>query len=515
MQKALNIFWEKNSSNIRILEAFGNKVQVIKSRDGSLHIYAHQLINAIFSFMSKMKKLLDNDNIDIDILPDYIKKVINSLDKISPTEMFIHTNVINRAAKQLETTHKIDFKYSESRDFFQSLSDVLQSEEQEKYNLQQKNMGDLEAARYQDQDSYFTKDKEKRMQSKGYSSFYVRGLDYINETLKWIKSLYAAVVISRIDPYTTHMPEFASLINVHIAFIETGIEVQGLLDNNDKMNRLKLLKSLKLEAEERQESRSVTYLWWFNFNLRLAILVTPQNDRNEIFASKKIEDLINNDKIEFFYLENLFKYSNYKSDNDDLETLMEDIYEAIKRFPDIMMIPTIREGFGIISLNRAYGHKVQLISLRSEHLDIDGVLKHPDEVFVAGINRRISNRAHLFNSSFERKLRELDISDRKAVEWIYFKLTNEEFSLLEIINLKNTIQEGDAQYADLLNLLPDTLNKTHNDVKEFIARGERVIIRLILEVSEEYHVVRQSSLFDLPEEQIISLYSLLADHFLK
>ncbi len=494
-------FWHKNSTNISVLKTFADKIHIMKSHDDALHIYANQLlITAIFSFMLKMKELIEAGTIDIDILPDYIKETISSLDEFSPVEMFIRAHVINKTAEQLEISGKIDFKYHELR-----------------------SMNGIEEIAFQNENSYFKED-EKSMRGKRYSRFYIAGLDHVSESLNLAQSLYSRAISSRsMNPYTTHIPEFAALIDSHIAFIEVSIGTQR---SSSKADRLRLLSLLKEEANKRRYLKIVTYFWWFNFNLRLAILVTPseERDRGHIFFSESIGRLIANDQLEALYLEAMYKYSSHvESDKNDslytLPELMESICKIFDEFPKRILIPTISK-LGIISLSKTDGTKVQLIRLRDKPINVNGILMYPDELFIDDIkfdssNKETGSTVHVFDSYFKKKLGTLKKPDRQAAEYIYFKLTREHFNFVTIINLKDTIEEGDDEYINLLSFIPSRLNRTPNDVREFINRGERVIIRLVSEIVEELDIIDKSSLSGLSEEQVTRLYYLMIDYFLK
>ena len=117
--------------------------------------------------------------------------------------------------------------------------------------------------------SDYLTESEEQMRMQGYSDHYIAGLDHVNTSLRLVQSLRAR----SINPHITHIPEFADLIDLHIAFIEEGIKSQRYGDTAD---RLRLLEQFKAEAQYRKVSETVTYRWWFNFNLRLSILVTPK-----------------------------------------------------------------------------------------------------------------------------------------------------------------------------------------------------------------------------------------------
>ena len=205
-------FWHKNPTNIFLLQTFADKISIVKNRDDDLAIYASQLlISAVFSFMSQMKKSIEADTINTD---DYIEEIIDSLDKFSVVEMFIRAHVINKTAEQLGVSGKIDFEYHESQ-----------------------SMNKIEEITFQNENSYFKED-ETSMRDKGYNKSYIAGLDHVNENLKLVQSLHSR----SINSYTTHIPEFADLIDSHISFIEVSIATQRSSSRADRLRLLTLLK---------------------------------------------------------------------------------------------------------------------------------------------------------------------------------------------------------------------------------------------------------------------------------
>ena len=62
---------------------------------------------------------------------------------------------------------------------------------------------------------------ETEAQMKGYGKSDVAGLDHVMENLRLVQSLRTRPI----DPYTTHIPEFADLIDEHIGFVRKGIMI--------------------------------------------------------------------------------------------------------------------------------------------------------------------------------------------------------------------------------------------------------------------------------------------------
>ena len=128
----------------------------------------------------------------------------------------------------------------------------------------------------------YSNETEQSLKDQGYDEKFIAGLDYVNANLKLANSLRERFNNERVNPNTLHIPEFAELIDTHIAFIEEGIKSQS---STDKAERLELLERLKLEVQHRKSSETVTYRYFFNLNLRLSILATPKEERYEYTVS--------------------------------------------------------------------------------------------------------------------------------------------------------------------------------------------------------------------------------------
>ena len=209
---------------------------------------------------------------------------------------------------------------------------------------------------------------EQQMRDEGYNHEYIVGLDHARDNLQLAHRLRTG----SINPRTSHVEEFAALIDIHINYIEEGIRLHmskggyrfDLKDINrihlkerlDTASRLQQLELLKSEAQERLMSKQVTYRWWFFFNLRLAIVVTPWSPymKAHFNAEELTEELMTNNGIEDFWTE---KHSDY--------------FSMMDQFPERVLIPTI-QGLGKISINNTYGTGVHLIGLSNRFQTADG-----------------------------------------------------------------------------------------------------------------------------------------------
>ena len=231
-------------------------------------------------------------------------------------------------------------------------------------------------------------ENEQQLRGQGYTNTYIAGFDYVRENLKLAEKLRA----DKINPFTSHIQEFANLIDPHTEFIEEGVKYQGF---SDKEMRLSLLEALKHEAQEHQDSQKVTYRYWFNLNFRLSILATPTDRPPYHFKDININDLMTNTSIEEtndFFLRGL-KRKNHESIieaiNDFLiavtyETAIERTrrldweknWYLINSFPKRIIIPTIQP-LGIISINNTHGTGVHLIGLNKAQASADRRTMYP------------------------------------------------------------------------------------------------------------------------------------------
>ena len=249
---------------------------------------------------------------------------------------------------------------------------------------------------------------EQQMRGEGYGEKYIAGLDHTRSNLQLVDQLRR----TSIDPRTSHIEEFAHLIDTHISFIERGILSQNH-DNpqfsSDKALRLQQLERLKSEAQSEKNLGRVTYRWWFLFNLRLAIVATSwvrevSGIRESPLYKRDPLNLLTNDGIKEFF-ESLSGYT-FLLDN----------------FPKRILIPTI-QNLGYIAINETYGTGVHLIGLvndkRFDMLPIDFILHDIDHARFRNIDRsQIAKRVMLKKASLPKPHREL-------IEFMFFDATHE------------------------------------------------------------------------------------------
>ena len=444
-------FWQRNPANRDVLKALVNKVHLIHihSNDfmsyntflqkfvpyGDIDEYEYQLINTIFSFMFKMRTLIEENKIDTDVLPEQLQSVIYSLEIISPQKKIIIIDIIEKATETLEQTHEIDFE----RYYFQQID--LIDERINQVNHQGLILTD---------NDYFV-ETEQKMRNLGYSDDDITGLDHVMENLRLAQSLRDRLTDPSINPHTLHIPEFADQIDTHINFIEEGIKLQR---PSNKAFRLPLLEVFKSEAQSRKNSRQVTYRWWFNFNLRLSLLASPDieyweeheyykyrltldsqwmtNDGLEnVYKSYKDETFIG---VYFFSaFENVYKF--YK------DGTVQRMISALDSFPEKIMIPTIHD-LRFIAINKAFGSRTYFVGLNNDYAYADDWLMNPGQFFAHDINHIASSYVEhpQILTRFQFILGNLIRYQREIIENDYFESTHEVAQNLSYyLNIKNAI----------------------------------------------------------------------------
>ena len=164
-------------------------------------------------------------------------------------------------------------------------------------------------------------ENEQDMIRQGYTLNYVAGLDTVKAGLQIAHLLQQRFSSQQYDnPENVHIPELIQFVDPHIDFIERGIHSQ---DSSDRAMRLSQLEHLRSEAQLRQQTEQVTYLWLMHLTVQLAILATPTEHRSFI-------------------------------KHDDRPSGLS---EVVNKFPDAIVLPTIN-GLGISAINRTDGTRV-------------------------------------------------------------------------------------------------------------------------------------------------------------
>ena len=282
-------------------------------------------------------------------------------------------------------------------------------------------------------------ESEQQLREQGYRDEYIAGLDHVRKNLQLAERLRK----DKINPFTSHIEEFADLIDPHIEFIKEGIQSQ---DSDDKEIKLNLLESLKSEAQRHQNLSQVTYRWWFNFNFLLSILATPQLLSHFYLEVVDINDLITNPSIEktnSFFLRGLKKRSEdiieaineflidvtYETNTEEKRRFTwERNWYLINAFPKRVLIPTVQP-LGIISINETHGTGVHFIGLNKEFKTADRRVMYSDDFFQHDISHfdNIKNIDNLQLTKYIRdKITSLPRLQREILEYVFYNITYEQ-----------------------------------------------------------------------------------------
>ena len=339
-------------------------------------------------------------------------------------------------------------------------------------------------------DNFYLIEDEQIFRDEGYKDSYIRGLDHTRTNLQLAQSLRKR----SIDPYVTHIPEFADLIDEHIDFIKESIESQDFLEKNDRLEQLELL---RVEAQYLKDIGRVTYYWWFNFNLRLSVLATSVNNFDG-YKHISRRDIATHSELERLYKKlSLLNYKKYK--RSDLHHYYRPIYNMIallNQFPNQIMIPTIHK-LGLISINRTYGTGVHLIGLNNNSIEADNDTMNSYKFFMHDIahalNRGIDHSQFFIH--FQKRLESLSRIQREAVEYVYFELTHERRITLKELGHPRRIQDIVKRFIEyniyvvfnkgIIPFIPSYLPPNRSSSEEFLKEGANILVHLISEIHEE------------------------------
>ncbi|MAZ47558.1 MAG: hypothetical protein CME65_03280 [Halobacteriovoraceae bacterium] len=216
-----------------------------------------------------------------------------------------------------------------------------------------------------------------------FASLLDEGVDHAEDLLRLGERLRSTRLgVPRVNPETTHIPEFAEQVEDHLTFFREGIRAQT--DTTDVSARLDIMRRFEEEARRRVQSNNVTYEWWVSFNHRLSILATSEPNRSTIVG------LSSTDNFAQALLENRswMTFEGYMQTARELSggsSLRSNTMANLSRtFRDgRIIIPTI-EGNGELSiplLNRVEGQRIHPIGLTTESGTVDGQFMHPDRFF--------------------------------------------------------------------------------------------------------------------------------------
>ena len=334
------------------------------------------------------------------------------------------------------------------------------------------------------------------LRSSGFKESYIRGLDKVREHLRLAHKLRTG----SINPWKTHIEEFATLVKPHLDYVERGIRSQ---DSADKLERLAILEDFRAETQSWLEKREVSYRRWVNLNFRLSILVTPKDkrlmttDEDRFLGALHASEDWHTDKR----LESLYQQWKTKDRN------LEPIVLIIDDFPEVIIVPQMDGITGIMALTRMAGRRVYLHALENKASHIHYNLRYPDWAFQHDSEHTIVREIQLstwipwregsyetvvtpFHNAFLLRMQEFPKKEREMLELVYHYLVFERPLYGNIFNYPRTSVYGvvhrSAWVSDLETesaILPDWVeNNSVLDVKAFLKEATNLYEKTAWEV---------------------------------
>ena len=256
--------------------------------------------------------------------------------------------------------------------------------------------------------------EEENLTKKGYKKVLIQGINTANRLItlgKHIRKFH-------INPFSTHIEDFAQQIPDHIETIRQGIQSQ----DTDIAERLNLLKQFERESYRKIEDSAVTYMWWIFWNQRLSILATPSQKRKEKGDWWKSE-------------ENLENFLNHLNE-EGLTEFNKDGYmlmKLIQQFPSKVIFPIISD-LGPMAFNRISMHSIAPLQLTGKEKWMDGELNTPEmalshDIYPAALQLKQKNSSlpslkKLFYQQII-DVNNLPVYEREVIEIIYFLIEHE------------------------------------------------------------------------------------------
>ena len=244
---------------------------------------------------------------------------------------------------------------------------------------------------------------ETQLVRQGFSDKFTVSIDLVSEWAVVRRKLQEM----KADPQTTHIEYFADQIPVHIAYIRNSIE--AILASSDSKRRWstarldKSLKALRKLGKKAIKNEQVTYLWWLEFNMNLASIMsgryfTPQPN----------------------------------SPRGGMGWGMDQIRQhSLYEFPENIWIPTIKgEDIGIIAFRKARENGVYPLGLiNTPKKIIDGQERTAYHGLLHDIGHANLTANKTVNTAFDKRLGKsietLPPEKRKKAEMVYYLMTHE------------------------------------------------------------------------------------------
>ena len=360
--------------------------------------------------------------------------------------------------------------------------------------------------------------QESALRIQGHRDIFANGVD----DMQRLQAVGRKLREMNVNPFKTHIVDFANKVEDHIQFIRAGMIKQKeelrnayleQLSSHDFRSKIEqvdeqfkedmeILERLFLEAKQKINEEAVSYSWWLHWNNRLSILASKERSKTQLIRtetdrSSKERKIISDINTHWWkteenlneYLDSQYNSTVYKPD-DVMMTSVEYIKDAIDSFPDRVHLPTI-EPYGIIAINMSAQKKIFPIGLVSEETWADNDLKTPADFYSHDLNDflvstevegLILNRE--FNDHFRRAVEGLSKRDREQVETVFFSIiespqTLDKFNPEHINNVMANILQRFKSDKDLGGLLPADVNMSSEEsIKNYLQKSANKFISI-------------------------------------
>ena len=246
-----------------------------------------------------------------------------------------------------------------------------------------------------------------------------------------------------INPRTTHIEELVPFLFSHLNYVKSAFFLSK--PSGEDPDRLTVWKLFKEEAQKLKQEKRLSYRRWINFNLRLAILATPQAHRRKVYSfsstTKKYSEID--------------AWGEWTTDEGIEQFLKETIFFSylLDQFPQIVLMPVIGDNLSYSAFNKIFASRTYVLGLSNRPIEADNGLMWPDEFFdhdrvhAVIIDRfitewsenktqKVKKEIVNFHRRFMNGIEKLSVVERRPLETIFYHLTHERPDLLYSV-LKN------------------------------------------------------------------------------
>ncbi|MDE0151424.1 MAG: hypothetical protein OXK80_02860 [Bdellovibrionales bacterium] len=280
--------------------------------------------------------------------------------------------------------------------------------------------------------------EEEDLKAKGWRDVFIVGLDDMNG----IGSFGYKLRGSKMNPYTTHVVDFALQAPLHIEHIRRGIIEQGV----EVEERLQILEQIWEEVQTKIREKKVSYAYWLYLHYRLSILATPSTEkymlkRGDVWwvTEEDLFEHFNNPPSELSKNnKNLTELVEWL--NDDInywihQSLFKQVRDVIHLFPSRIVIPTLNTQMGIKGMNRSISNEIFPATLVNKKHRYDDEDMTPFRAFTHDIEHALLSLQDIqrftgssmtlsqFYNAMENKI--LTIEQQERNETIFFSIGHE------------------------------------------------------------------------------------------